>query len=174
MTTNSNAGKPGLKDDFASMIPSSYDLRAPDYRYLMIAELRDFYYSKFELFTKCMELAGMIYHTLHDLYPTIKAHISTIYNHIASLTGDTAADILAHLNDFANDLRNNTFCTPKTLSDVDEIIRPIQNRSKIPLDLQGFKDGPPSSEVTLLPSVLSCHFHFLASLFTPLQIIYLY
>jgi hypothetical protein len=34
-----------LKDNYASMLGIHYDLRAPDFSYLMIDELRDFYYT---------------------------------------------------------------------------------------------------------------------------------
>jgi hypothetical protein len=44
-----HSGNQALKDTYASMIGIDYDLRAPDYSYLVIAELRDFYYQKFEV-----------------------------------------------------------------------------------------------------------------------------
>jgi len=50
-------GKHGLKDSFAAMIGTSYDLRAPDYSYLVIIEIRDFYYTKVNIFSKCKKVA---------------------------------------------------------------------------------------------------------------------
>lgn len=47
------SGNPALKDTYASMIGVDYDLRAPDYSYLVIVELWDFYYQKFEIFRTC-------------------------------------------------------------------------------------------------------------------------
>lgn len=151
------AGAHPLKDTFASMLRPGYDLRAPDFSYLMITELRDFYYNKYTLFAQCKETAIRVHRLLHHFYDTVQAHIANIHAHVDAL--DTAAHhhILPPIKHFFYDLSTNAFRTTKQLSDVNQVINPIQEQCTVPLNLQGFKDGPPSSQVRFLSLLTHLH-----------------
>lgn len=146
-------GRAGPKDTFASVIPKGYDLRAPDYSYLMITELKSFYYQKYTIFTKCRQIASEISRRLHAFYVAVQEHVSTICTYIQSLQAGISSDLLSHLHGFSQDLTTNVLPTSKAVHDIGEIIDRTNQPTPTPLNLAGFADGPPASEVQINSSL---------------------
>lgn len=98
-------GRYGLKDTFASLRGPYYDLRAPDYSYLAIVELRSFYQTKSSLFIECKDIATKAQSLLQDLVLSFENHGDKICNAIQSIKDRSINIRYTHLCNFTEHLR---------------------------------------------------------------------
>jgi len=73
------------------MIGINYDLRAPDYSYLVIVELKDFYYQKFAAFRSCKGKTIHLLTQLQQYLEEFKDKATTISNTIIAV-GNSSTD----------------------------------------------------------------------------------
>jgi len=97
---------------------------------------------------KYKDLIITIHNAIHDFYPTINRQISDIYSYIQSLRTLSAPDMLPHVYTFALNLKNIALSMDTTIANIDEIADRMLKDTRPRLNLEGFKQGPPSSQVT--------------------------
>lgn len=71
-------GRHILKDDYAAMMAINYDLKAPDFSYLMITELKEFYYNKHNLLSDCKNI-------VIQMVPVLQQYNSALINKVQNI-----------------------------------------------------------------------------------------
>lgn len=94
---------------------------------------------------------------MRTLYVTMNKEASSIYTYIQSLRHATAVNMPPHIYTFATDLKSTTLSMDNAIADVDEAIYNMLKDIDAPLSLEGFRDGPPSSEVSRCRNIFAQH-----------------
>jgi hypothetical protein len=136
-----------LKDTFAATIPRSYDLRAPDHSYLIISELRDFYQTKSRIFAKSKNITSEVHHIMHEFYSIVETQILDLCSYMQPVHTTGILTESSSNHDIIINLSNAIQSKDTTLPYVDNLANSILRYADVPLDLQGFKHGPPPTEV---------------------------
>ncbi|XP_021306014.1 uncharacterized protein LOC110431324 isoform X3 [Sorghum bicolor] len=140
-------GTKALKDSYASMISGGYELKAPDYSYLMISELRDFYYEKFDIFKACKHKTIQVQQQLQDCLDQYLNQGTTICNAIQATANSTMDDRYRYLSDFAGHLNRAATHAYINHSIIGGHINLVQAQPHQPMNLNGFNKIPPFHEV---------------------------
>jgi glutathionyl-hydroquinone reductase len=86
------SGNQILKDNYASMLGLNYELRAPDYSYMVITEIQDFYYQKFKKYEMCKRKTIKAMQTLRQFLQHFHQQATAIQSTIQNLVhGSTEA-----------------------------------------------------------------------------------
>lgn len=136
-----------LKDTFAATIPRNYDLKAPDYSYLAITEMKTLYYMKYSIFRSYKNLFTSIQDANHNLASALHSQISSICAYIHTLQSSTGIESIPHVHGFANDIKNSDITMEKAIAHIDRVTARACRGTGDLIDLEGFKDGHPSSKV---------------------------
>ncbi|XP_021321190.1 uncharacterized protein LOC110437175 isoform X2 [Sorghum bicolor] len=148
-------GNQALKDNYASMIDTAYELKSPDYSYLLISELRDFYYQKFKILKICryktIQLQQMLQEFLQQFLNQATA-IRTIIQVAANNSLDGTYIYICHFAEHLSNAANHAY---RNYSIIDGHINLVKAQPEEPMNLTGFNKIPPLHEIPVPPSYVT-------------------
>lgn len=129
------------------MLGSNHDLKAPDYSYMMIAKLKDFYYQKFTLFEACKEKTIELLQLVQNCCQQFKDGATTIYNTVQTIPPAKVGNKYKDLSHFASHLHRAANHAYMNYDILDGHMKLINKQPGHPINLDGFKTIPPFDQV---------------------------
>jgi hypothetical protein len=122
---------------------------APDFSYLMILELKDFYRNKFTTFRKCAqsceELCDCAYQLSKDLDPFLKS----VVNKAQTISNVSTEEIQFYIQNFGGDIQSETLYIAEELLGIGNNIYPLYNSMTPIIHLGSFKRKPQPAPVII-------------------------
>lgn len=116
----------------------NYDLRAPDYSYMVIAELKDFYYHKFKIFKACKQKTIQLLHLLQYCLQQFQDGATAIYTTVQTIGDNNTDPKYKCLCDFPSRLHRQANQAYRNYNIIDGHINLIQQQPEHPINLEGF------------------------------------
>lgn len=142
-----SAGASDLKNNFALNIPSGYELKAPDYSYLIIAELKDLYKTKFSIFSQCAKVSQDMYDMMQQLCRLIKEITSSGCSCDQHIDEDAVLIMDPDSTGLLSDIKQKLLSTSVRTEALNIMPAPLSINTFVPLQLDSFTDAPMDSEV---------------------------
>jgi len=113
----------------------------------VIADLQDFYYKKFSIFTACKNKAIQILELSQECLQQFQTQTTNIYNSIEALIDNTAKKNYKYFHDFATHLNKAANHAYMSYTILDQHKHIIEAQPDQPTHLSGFKKIPPFHQV---------------------------
>lgn len=137
-----------LKDDYLSALGCDYDLRSPDFSYLMINELKDYYSTKRSLISTCRETAFKMGAAITNFYPELHKKVNALYSRIQLHRTTTTDSNFIYICDSADHMKRVAQSTSTHLAEINSLIHLAHQQKDPALDLQNFREIPALLKVT--------------------------
>lgn len=147
LTTLFLSGGKALKDNYAALIGANYDVRAPDYSYIVIAELTEFYYRKFTIFRTCKDKTMYMLRLLQRSLRWFNHQAIAISSALHTMEDNDILDRSRNLSAFAEHLQHAAKHAIIKCGYIDGYIRLVESQSEEIIDLSGFNKIPLFHEV---------------------------
>lgn len=127
----------------------NYDLKAPDFSYLMINEIKDYYVSKHNAITMCKQIAITMGSSLQEFLRKLNLAAQRAQTSIQPLQPINQTNTAMDSHSFANHLRTATTEATTQLTNINELLETVHCLSDAPINLDSYKNIPPLTEVSL-------------------------
>lgn len=137
-----------LKDNYVAALGIDYDLKAPDFSYLAIAEIKEFYYNRHIILDNCKKIVAQMVPVIQAFNSDLIREIQTIHNAVHLLQNSIVDDQLTRMHAFASDLQTITSNATSDSTSVYELIELLSQTPHPPINLDAFRKIPALLEVT--------------------------
>lgn len=124
------------------MLPLNYELKAPDFSYIMITSLKDFYYNRHALYTASTQIAVQMKTMLHEIY----SKIIPATQHLQDTITATPAD--EYLPSFMDHLNGIITYTTTQFTELAQTTEELEHHPTSILNLDAYHRIPTVFEVT--------------------------
>jgi hypothetical protein len=127
----------------------SYDLKAPDFSYLMIAEIKDYYHSKHNTLNTCRSMAAQITFQVEQYTEQFTSQAQIICNIIDSLETSNINSLMPDLIIYASELRSLSTYASTMSPNIYEAMHRVSTQPTTTINLHGYQKIPPLHQVTI-------------------------
>lgn len=130
------------------MIPTNYDLKAPDFSYLIITELKDFYYNKHALLMNCKTIAAQIASAFEQYSSDLSKEIQILHEAVQLLRLDIGSNRGSPIFSFVDELHAIAANVATGSANICEVMALISEQSNDVMNLDAFRNIPSLLEVS--------------------------
>lgn len=135
------AGKKGFHSVLCATPLKRYQPSVPDFSYLMILELKDFYCAKFKAFRKCMQSCEELCDCAYQLSVDLDQPLESISIQAQASKNVATQEMQFHINNFGEDMRSEILYITEELIRIGNIICPLYQDINPNINLENFTEN---------------------------------